>query len=133
MPPDFPTWYAERHGYQPFPWQAALAARIAAGDWPDALDPPTGSGKTAVIDVWLWARLRRLAVPRRLVYVIDRRLVVDSVTAYANALAASLPGDHRLNGRSGGLAAALQRLRDQSARGVDPCRAARQRRPVRRR
>lgn len=95
MPPDFPTWYAERHGYQPFPWQAALAARIAAGDWPDALDPPTGSGKTAVIDVWLWARLRRLAVPRRLVYVIDRRLVVDGVSDYARALADSLATEQR--------------------------------------
>jgi len=133
MPSDFPLWYEERHGHRPFPWQESLAARIAAGDWPDALTPPTGSGKTAVIDVWLWAWLQGHPAPRRLVYVIDRRLVVDSVTAYANALAASLPGDHRLNGRSGGLAAALQRLRDQSARGVDPCRAARQRRPVRRR
>jgi CRISPR-associated endonuclease/helicase Cas3 len=86
----FASWYEERHGYPPFPWQAALAGRIAAEDWPDALTPPTGSGKTAVIDVWLWARLQGFPVPRRLVYVIDRRLVVDGVSDYANALAANL-------------------------------------------
>jgi CRISPR-associated endonuclease/helicase Cas3 len=92
---DFPSWYQHRHGYQPFPWQAALASRIAAEDWPDALTPPTGSGKTAVIDVWLWARLQGLPVPRRLVYVIDRRLVVDGVTEYATTLAASLEADRQ--------------------------------------
>lgn len=92
---DFSTWYTERHGYEPFPWQSALADRIAVGDWPEALTPPTGSGKTAIIDVWLWARLSALPVPRRLVYVIDRRLVVDGASEYASALAASLKLEDR--------------------------------------
>ena len=92
---DFPAWYTERHGYPPFPWQAALAERLAAGDWPDALTPPTGSGKTGAIDVWLWARCQGHPLPRRLVYVIDRRLVVDGVVDYAVALAARLPEAER--------------------------------------
>lgn len=92
---DFATWYTERHSYPPFPWQAALARRIAADDWPDALTPPTGSGKTGVIDVWLWAQLHGYAVPRRLVYVIDRRLVVDGVVDYAESLTKSLPDSDR--------------------------------------
>lgn len=91
----FADWYVARHGYAPFPWQASLAERIAADDWPEAVTAPTGSGKTAVIDVWLWARLQGLPVPRRLVYVIDRRLVVDGVTDYAAALASSLPDAER--------------------------------------
>jgi CRISPR-associated endonuclease/helicase Cas3 len=91
----FTDWYAGRHGYPPFPWQAALAARIAGGDWPEALTPPTGSGKTGVIDAWLWARLHGHPVPRRLVYVIDRRLVVDGVVDYAESLARSLPESDR--------------------------------------
>lgn len=95
MPLNFSDWYEKRHGYQPFPWQASLAARIAAGDWPEALTLPTGSGKTAIIDIWLWARLHGLPVPRRLVYVIDRRLVVDSVSEYVSALATSLVPDER--------------------------------------
>lgn len=86
----FAHWYEERHGYPPFPWQQALAQRIAANDWPEALTAPTGSGKTAVIDVWLWARLQGFRVPRRLVYIIDRRLVVDGVSLYASRLVATL-------------------------------------------
>ena len=91
----FDAWYADRHGYPPFPWQTRLAERLAADDWPEALTPPTGCGKTAIIDIWLWARLQGLPVPRRLVYVIDRRLVVDGVTDYAQTLAASLEPDAR--------------------------------------
>jgi CRISPR-associated endonuclease/helicase Cas3 len=91
----FPDWYAQRHGHDPFPWQAGLAARIALGDWPAALTPPTGSGKTGVIDVWLWAWLQGHPVPRRLVYVIDRRLVVDGVARYAERLTATLPKEQR--------------------------------------
>ena len=92
---DFSSWYKKRHGYAPFPWQAALAGRIAAGDWPEALTAPTGAGKTAVIDVWLWAVLHGIEVPRRLVYVIDRRLVVDSVSAYCAHLIATLDPEQR--------------------------------------
>jgi CRISPR-associated endonuclease/helicase Cas3 len=92
---DFAHWYQERHGYPPFPWQEALARRFATGDWPDALTPPTGAGKTAVIDVWLWARLAGHPVPRRLSYIIDRRLVVDGIQAYAQSLADSLPAADR--------------------------------------
>mgnify|MGYP001809834912 CR=1 FL=1 len=92
---DFADWYSARHGYPPFPWQSALAGRLAGDDWPEALTPPTGSGKTAIIDIWLWARLSGLPVPRRLVYVIDRRLVVDGVSRYAESLAATLDAPDR--------------------------------------
>ena len=81
---DFPLWYQARHeGRTPFPWQAALAQRVADGDWPAALTAPTGAGKTGVVAVWLWALDQDLEVPRRLVYVVDRRLIVDSTALYA--------------------------------------------------
>jgi len=88
---DFPRWYRERHGYGPFPWQSAFAERVGAGDWPAALTPPTGAGKTGVVAVWLWALEQGLQVPRRLVYVVDRRLIVDSTTLYARRLADASP------------------------------------------
>ena len=80
--PDFARFYQSAHGYAPFPWQVALAERVADGRWPDALNLPTSSGKTAVVDVWLWAHMAGIAnMPRRLYYVIDRRLLVDAVAA----------------------------------------------------
>ena len=53
--PNFADFYKSLHGYTPFPWQVRLADRAASGHWPDALNLPTSSGKTAVLDVWLWA------------------------------------------------------------------------------
>lgn len=84
---DFSTFYQSVHGYAPFPWQIRLADRAASGQWPDALNLPTSSGKTAVLDVWLWAHSVGVAgTPRRLYYVIDRRLLVDAVADYAQHL-----------------------------------------------
>jgi CRISPR-associated endonuclease/helicase Cas3 len=92
---NFDTWYTTHHGYPPFPWQSALAKRIADADYPDAITAPTSSGKTGIIAVWLWARLNGYDVPRRLVYVIDRRIVVNGVMVYATDLAESLPESDR--------------------------------------
>jgi len=76
--------YQAIHGRAPFPWQSRLAQRVANGRWPDALNLPTSAGKTAVIDVWLWAHKERIPqTPRRLYYVIDRRALVDAAAVYA--------------------------------------------------
>lgn len=83
----FSQWYQRIHGYEPFPWQIGLAQEISNGNPPDEISVPTGSGKTSIIAVWVWAHEQRLSVPTRLVYVIDRHLLVDSSTAYAEFLA----------------------------------------------
>src|SRR3569833_246122 len=64
-------------GYVPFRWQKRLFLRLAKGDFPSAVDIPTGLGKTAAMILWLIARARGAPVPRRLIYVVDRRAVVD--------------------------------------------------------
>ena len=56
---------------------------------------PTGTGKTSIIALWAWARLQGLKVPTRLAYVIDRRLVVDSITEFATQLAEAIPEAQR--------------------------------------
>ncbi|WP_437647668.1 type I-G CRISPR-associated helicase/endonuclease Cas3g [Sorangium sp. So ce362] len=67
-------------GNEPFPWQRALHERLLSGDIPPSCDIPTGLGKTLVIAVWLLARAAGAPVPRRLVYVVNRRTVVDQTT-----------------------------------------------------
>ena len=64
--------------HAPFPWQQRLFDEyFARGLLPPAVAIPTGLGKTAVTAVWLLARAAGAALPRRLVYVVDRRTVVD--------------------------------------------------------
>jgi CRISPR-associated endonuclease/helicase Cas3 len=69
-----------------FPWQGDLLARLQRGEIPSALDVPTGLGKTAVMAIWLVARACGANLPRRLVYVVDRRAVVDQATDVALSL-----------------------------------------------
>ena len=83
-PGDFAAFFGEVHGHAPFPWQRVLLERVAAeGVWPDKLDLPTGAGKTAAIDVAVFhlaleaSRGAARLAPVRIVFVVDRRLVVD--------------------------------------------------------
>lgn len=69
------------HGYPPFPWQERLAHAMAEGRTPN-VTVPTGMGKSAALDAALWAA--HSTGWRRLVFVVDRRLVVDEV--YQRAL-----------------------------------------------
>jgi CRISPR-associated endonuclease/helicase Cas3 len=79
-------------GHEPFAWQGRLYAQhLARGHVPAALDIPTGLGKTSVIVVWLIALAQQagndgVRLPRRLVYVVHRRTVVDQATDVAEGL-----------------------------------------------
>lgn len=73
-------------GQAPFPWQLDLLRRFRLGEVVSSIDIPTGLGKTAVMAVWLVARALGASLPRRLVYVVDRRAVVDQATEVAEEL-----------------------------------------------
>lgn len=74
-------------GATPFPWQERLLTdHFAVGTLPQVLDIPTGLGKTSVIAIWTVARAIGAPIPRRLVYVVDRRAVVDQATAEAERI-----------------------------------------------
>ena len=78
-------------GRVPYAWQLKLFLEISDGRWPQVLNLPTGSGKTAVLQVWLAALAWSLhngsgGVPRRLGWVVNRRVVVDQVTDEVEAL-----------------------------------------------
>lgn len=94
---DFPRFFQEIHGYEPFPWQERLLRQVASfGVWPEVLDLPTGAGKTAAMDVAVFHlaleadRSSERRAPVRIAFVVDRRLVVDDAFARAQALAGAL-------------------------------------------
>lgn len=80
-------------GELPFPWQEELLHRMFNGGIPEVVDIPTGLGKTATMAIWLVAHACGAKLPRRLVYVVDRRAVVDQATDVALGLRAFVDGD----------------------------------------
>ncbi len=84
--PDFNTAFKALTAHCPFPWQRRLFDLLRRGELPPAVDIPTGLGKTAVMAIWLLARAAGAPLPRRLVYVVDRRAVVDQATDFAGRL-----------------------------------------------
>lgn len=80
-PLDFPGLFTHLTGNPPFPWQEVLYENFIAGDIPSSCNLPTGLGKTSVVAIWLIAlALHPNKMPRRLVYVVNRRTVVDQTT-----------------------------------------------------
>jgi len=74
---------------EPFPYQRRLAE---AQTWPSILDVPTGLGKTeAIVLAWLYRRHADVRkTPRRLVYVLPQRTLVEQTVHRAEALLARL-------------------------------------------
>jgi len=89
-------------GIDPFPWQKRLAKRVVgtaseAGSWPQVLALPTASGKTACIDIAVFALAcqahlppEERSAPRRIFFVVDRRVIVDEAMKRAEAIRAKL-------------------------------------------
>jgi CRISPR-associated endonuclease/helicase Cas3 len=74
-------------------WQSRLYAEFIEGRIPRALDLPTGLGKTSIIVIWLIAFAQggpARGLPRRLVYVVDRRVVVDQASEEAQRISRHL-------------------------------------------
>jgi CRISPR-associated endonuclease/helicase Cas3 len=92
----FEKFYRALHNRDPFPWQRRFATRIQeTGSWPKLVDLPTGSGKTSLLDLAVFALAfddgrNDRAFPRRIFYVVDRRIIVDSTFLYAVHIAQRL-------------------------------------------
>ncbi|MDZ7677332.1 MAG: type I-U CRISPR-associated helicase/endonuclease Cas3 [Acidimicrobiales bacterium] len=95
---DFPSFFEELWDYQPFPWQRDLVAEASARNaLPSLLDLPTGTGKTSIIDIAIFllaldatAEPSNRWMPRRVVTVVDRRVIVDQVVERAERIAKKL-------------------------------------------
>lgn len=102
--PSFETFARESLGgakpdWTPYPWQIRFAERWADPDAPPLawVIAPTGAGKTAVLDALVWALARQAdlapaerTATTRIVWAIDRRVLVDEVHEHALALAERL-------------------------------------------
>jgi len=83
-------------GYEPLRWQRRLFERFCRNDIPKVCELPTGLGKTNVIHLWALALRHQILdkkkprLPTRLVYVVDRRTVVDQATTLAEEIKKNL-------------------------------------------
>ena len=123
-PADFRFFFTEcwGDGTAPFAWQLELARRVLGNGpssdisgmtsgvnaeaaqpgmapWPEAVALPTGAGKTACIDIAVFALAaqaarmtagRQITAPRRIFFVVDRRVIVDEAFERAQRLARRL-------------------------------------------
>ncbi len=96
-PERFPEFFVALYGYPPFPWQERLADHVCTGNWPECIALPTASGKTACIDIAVFALACQAdrspgerTAPRRIFFVVDRRVIVDEAYERAGALAKKL-------------------------------------------
>jgi len=96
-PDEFPALFEAIHGQPPFPWQSRLVSDLATKRiWPEVLDLPTASGKTAAIDAALFhlaleaGRGPERQAPLRIVFVVDRRIIVDAAAERAAKIAQAL-------------------------------------------
>ncbi len=87
IPASYAEFFSDLTGNSPYPYQE----RLGTEPWPALLDVPTGLGKTAAVVVaWLWKRLQRDAdTPRRLVYCLPMRVLVEQTVRNAREWAAT--------------------------------------------
>ena len=125
-PTDFAGFFNELWGYPPFAWQQALANRVlerAEAPWPEAIALPTAAGKTACLDIAVFAlaaqasrlaRKQAITAPRRIFFVVDRRVIVDQAYERVRRLA-----DHLEKAQDGILKRVADNLRQVAHGEVD--------------
>jgi CRISPR-associated endonuclease/helicase Cas3 len=93
----FAEYYKEIWGRAPFPWQVRLADEAVNGCWPNWVTLPTGTGKTSVIDIAVYALAAQASLPPetrtapvRIVFAVNRRIVVDEAFEHAKKIAERL-------------------------------------------
>ena len=88
----------DKQKHYPFSWQEEVLDHICEhGVWPDRINAPTGSGKSSVVDIHLFANALAAVgaaprVPRRLCVTVGRRALVDSQADRAHKILGDLKG-----------------------------------------
>lgn len=85
----FDEFFRKATGHAPYRYQS----RLARDGLPAVVEVPTGAGKTAIVLAWLWRRLHGpdpTATPRRLIYALPQRSLVEQVASQVAGWLASL-------------------------------------------
>ncbi len=83
---DFTSLFKSLTDHSPFAWQERLFKDLVENRITHSCNIPTGLGKTSVIPIWLVALVTQIdrgyeqMLPRRLIYIVNRRTVVDQAT-----------------------------------------------------
>jgi len=93
----FEDFFSFLEGEKPFRWQKEVFRLFLRGEIPSTIDVPTGCGKTALMEIWVsalaWQALHgEVSLPRRLVWIVNRRTVVDQATETAKEIRRRLEG-----------------------------------------
>ncbi|MFV0446574.1 MAG: type I-U CRISPR-associated helicase/endonuclease Cas3 [Planctomycetaceae bacterium] len=96
----FADFFHSIYGYAPFHWQSRLAEQVCDSEWPRFIKLPTSSGKTSCLDIAVFALAiqayrqhttgQTIDAPRRIFFVVDRRIIVNEAFLRASRLAAKL-------------------------------------------
>ena len=96
-PDNFPQYFHELWGHDPYPWQSRLTKLVFEKGWPGCIDLPTASGKTACIDIAVFVLAcqaghltHERTVGRRIFFAVNRRVIVDEAFDRARGLAQRL-------------------------------------------
>lgn len=122
---EFAAFFSAVHdGAQPYRWQVELLKSVVAtGRWPEQIAAPTGSGKSAVVEVHVFANALAACgagerPPRRMAVVVNRRALTDAHADRVNHIQDLLevaPDDGGVLAR---VREALARLRPESESGA---------------
>lgn len=111
--PSFPEFFRACTDHDPYPWQVRLGDHIREEGWPDAIDVPTGLGKTAALLAGVYELARQIheganrTVPQRILHVVDRKIVIDQTADLLEDVARRIAGG---DGPLGPVREALRRL-----------------------
>ncbi len=118
----FSDFFAALHEHEPFPWQRRLAEEVFNEGWPDCIDLPTASGKTACIDIAVFVlacqagrETNARKVGRRIFFTVNRRVIVDEAFERAKKIACELMKAEQRNdaGILGQVARALRSINEE--------------------